>query len=125
MSIRVRHRGLVKVVCLVGEFTVGRHLGQPLDLQGRPVDDLRETLMDLVDGGYNKIVLDLSLVTFIDSAGLGELVACKKRTAERGGDIKLLQPPRRIHELLAMTLLTRIFEVFDSEDDAIASFGAA
>ncbi|MGD8375719.1 MAG: STAS domain-containing protein [Acidobacteriota bacterium] len=122
MPIEVRHHGPVKVVRLIGEFTVGRQLAKPVDLQGRPVDDLSETLTALLDGGFNQIVLDLSLVTFIDSAGLGELVASKKRTAERGGDIKLLSPARRVHELLAMTLLTRVFEIYRSEDDAIASF---
>ena len=122
MAIAIRSRNDVQVVSLTGEFTVGRHLGQSLDLQGRLLDDLRSTLIGLLDQGHRNILLDLGRVTFIDSVGLGELVACKKRTVQRGGDIKLLQPARRVRELLVLTVLTRIFEIFEDEDAAVASF---
>ena len=55
-------------------------------------------------------------------AGLGELVACKKRIAERGGDIKLLRPVGQVHKLLVMTLLTSLFEVYQDEEAAVSSF---
>jgi anti-sigma B factor antagonist len=123
MPIRVRTVDQVQIVELTGDFTIGGSaLGRPLDLQGRPMDDLGEVLADLFDRGQRRIVLDLRHVTFIDSAGLGELVASKKRALERGGDIKILQPAKRVRELLVMTLLTRIFEIYEDEAGAIRSF---
>jgi anti-sigma B factor antagonist len=123
MPIRVRSAGQVQIVELSGDFTIGRSsLAKPLDLQGRPMDDLGEVLSALFDRGFRQILLDLRHVTFIDSAGLGELVASKKRALERGGDIKILRPAQRVHELLVMTLLTRIFEIHEDEAAAVRSF---
>jgi anti-sigma B factor antagonist len=108
-----------------GDFTVGSPpMARPLDLQGRRLEDLGIYLTGLLDQGHRKIVLDLQGVGFVDSAGLGELVACKKRTAERGGDIKLLRPVGQVQKLLVMTLLIRMFEVFQDEAEAVDSFGA-
>jgi anti-sigma B factor antagonist len=67
-------------------------------------------------------VLDLDQVTFLDSAGLGELIACRKRTLEKGGDIVLLRPTGRVRQLLDMLRLTQVFRVFDDEPDALNSF---
>ncbi len=106
-----------------GDFTVGRQLGRPLDLKGEPLHDLRETMEALLSKGHTKIVMNLEGVRFIDSAGLGELVACKKRSVERGGDIKILSPVGQVKDLLIMTLLTEIFEIFEDEEEAVRSFG--
>jgi anti-sigma B factor antagonist len=123
MPIHVRTVGQVQIVELTGDFTIGGStLGRPLDLKGRPLDDLGVVLSDLFDRGQLRIILDLRHVTFIDSAGLGELVASKKRALERGGDIKILQPAKRVRELLVMTLLTRVFEIHEDEAKAIGSF---
>ena len=123
MPIHVRTVHQVQIVELTGDFTIGgSKIGRPLDLQGRPMDDLGVVLGDLFDRGQRRILLDLRHVTFIDSAGLGELVASKKRALERGGDIKILQPAKRVRELLVMTLLTRIFEIYEDEAQAIQSF---
>ena len=67
-------------------------------------------------------MLDLAGVSFLDSAGLGELIACKKRTVERGGDIRLLRPTGKVRDLLEMLSVTKIFKVFDDEPAALASF---
>lgn len=123
MPIHVRSAGRVQIVEVTGDFTLGNSsLARPLDLQGRPLDDLGESLSLLFDRGHANILLDLRHVTFIDSSGLGELVASKKRALERGGDIKILRPGKRVRELLAMTLLTRIFEIYEDEAAAVASF---
>jgi len=123
MSIRVRAVEQVQIVELTGDFSVGGGtLAKPLGLQGRRLDDLGAALADLLDQGHRRIVLDLRHVTFIDSAGLGELVAAKKRALERGGDIKILQPAKKVRELLVMTLLTRIFEIYEDQAAAISSF---
>lgn len=125
MGITVRERSGVQIVRLVGDFTVGRHLGNPRDLQGRPLDDLRQTIEDLLQHDRARIVLDLEKVRFIDSAGLGELIACKKRAQERSGDIKILHPGPQVEEVLVLTLLTQVFEIYKSEGDAVASFTSA
>jgi anti-anti-sigma factor len=67
-------------------------------------------------------VLDLEKVRFMDSAGLGELVAWKKRTVQLGGDVRLLRPRHGVRELLELTTLTRIFQIFDDAAEAVASF---
>jgi anti-sigma B factor antagonist len=123
MPIHVRTVDQVQIVELTGDFTIGGStLSRPLDLQGHPLDDLGVVLADLFDRGQRRILLDLRHVTFIDSAGLGELVAAKKRALERGGDIKILQPAKRVHDLLVMTLLTRVFEIYEDQATAIRSF---
>ena len=123
MSLKTRSVGDVRIIQMDGDFTVGPGpMARALDLQGHRLEDLGTYLTDLLDRGHLKIVLDLSQVSFIDSAGLGELVACKKRTAERGGDIKLLRPAGQVHRLLVMTLLTRLFEVYQDEGTAVESF---
>jgi len=123
MSISVHARGDVSIVELKGEFTLGSGaLTQPLDLRGQRLSDLGRTLGLLLEQGRRKILLDLAGVSFLDSAGLGDLIACKKRTMEGGGDIRLLRPAGKVRDLLEMLSLTRIFQIFDDEKAALASF---
>lgn len=125
MPLSVRTRGDVSIIELKGEFTIGHTgLSQPLDLRGRRLSDLGETLHRLLENGERNILLDLSGVSFLDSAGLGELISCKKRTAEKGGDIRLLHPNGKVRDLLEMLSLGRIFRIFDDEPAALASFSA-
>lgn len=123
MPISVRTDGDVRIIELKGEFTIdGDGLSHPLDLRGRRLSDLGETLRGLLDQGCRRIVLDLGQVTFLDSAGLGELIACRKRTVEKGGDIVLLRPTGKVRHLLDMLHLTQVFRIFDDEPDALKSF---
>jgi anti-sigma B factor antagonist len=125
MGISIRQDGEVRVIQMSREITLGRgRLGRAVDLKGRPLDDLSGTLQDLVQSGQTKLILDLSEVAFIDSAGLGELIAFKKRTKEAGGDIKLLKPTRRVFELLDILRLTSVFEVYTDEREAVEAFKA-
>lgn len=123
MAATVRMEGNVSIVQLAGEFTLGRSvLARPLDLHGHRLEDLGQTLAGLLDQGRSRIVLDLEKVRFMDSAGLGELVAWKKRAVERGGDVRLLRPRDRVRELLELTALTRVFAIFETEAEAVAGF---
>lgn len=123
MPIHVRSAGRVQIVEPEGDVTLGgSSLGRPLDLLGRPLEDLGGVLAELFDRGCARVILDLRHVNFIESAGLGALVAAKKRALERGGDIKILQPGKRVRELLELTLLTRVFEIHEDEGTAVASF---
>jgi anti-sigma B factor antagonist len=123
MPIAVRSHGDVRIIELKGEFTLDAGgLVRPLDLRGQRVADLGETLRRVLDQGCRKLLLDLEKVTFLDSAGLGELVASRKRTLERGGDIHLLRPVGKVRDLLEILCLNRMFRIFDDEDLALASF---
>jgi anti-sigma B factor antagonist len=125
MPISVHAHDDISIVELKGEFTLGTGgLTQSLDLRGQRLSDLGQTLRLLLEQGRRKILLDLAGVSFLDSAGLGDLIACKKRTMEGGGDIRLLRPTGKVRDLLEMLYLTRIFQVFDDEAAALASFDA-
>lgn len=111
LSIQVRHEGDITVVSLSGE----------LDTYSCP--NLRQAVAELVDKGHLKVVLNLEQVEYIDSAGLGTLVGNLKRVSERGGQLKLVNCNSQIQKVFNITGLVRIFEQYDSESDAISSFG--
>jgi len=122
MPISVRHHGDVRILDLEGDFTLGRPLVQPLDLKGEHAQDLAGHIGALLDAGHNSIILNLARLRFIDSSGLGELIACRKRTLAKGGDIKLLNPGGQVHQVLVLTLLADVFDVYDDETNAVAAF---
>ena len=98
-----------------------------LDLGGRltlgdAVSDLRNRLQDLIRDGKSKLVLNLADVSYIDSTGLGTLVMMNTSVQKAGGSAKLLNLNKRTIELMVMTKLTTIFEIFDDESSAINSF---
>ncbi|MDE2658912.1 MAG: STAS domain-containing protein [Acidobacteriota bacterium] len=98
-----------------------------LQLNGRLVDghgdqELREAVDVLLDSGRTRIVVDLSGVSAIDSAGLGELVACARRVARAGGALKALHPRERVVHVMNIARVLPLFEVFETEDQAVASF---
>ena len=105
----------------VGDVTI-------LALEGRLVLDegdvaLRDYINRIVDQGRVKIVLDMRNVTRLDSAGIGMLVSKFLTACRRGGRLKLLQLTIRGDHLLDITKLSTVFEIFESEDEAIRSFG--
>ena len=123
MGVKVRRSAGVVLLELEGEFTYSSGgLGRPLGLKGNRLEDIRGALEDVLREGHTKVILDLARVNFLDSAGLGELVRCKKRVAEQGGDVKLLRPTGRVREMLDLVFLSRIFEIHQDEDAAIRSF---
>jgi anti-sigma B factor antagonist len=79
----------------------------------------------MVRGGETRIVVNLREVNYIDSGGLGLLVACYTRASRADATIVLATPSSRIYELLLVTNLITIFDIFDSEAEAIASFAVA
>jgi len=98
-----------------------------LDISGRIVlgdgaKDLSRKIAELLTEGHNKILLNLTEVTYVDSSGLGELVSSYGSVARAGGKIKLLNIQPRIAELLKMTKLHTLFECFSGESQAVASF---
>lgn len=98
-----------------------------LDLSGRliagePIAGLREKVRELSDSGKLNIILNLEKVDYIDSTGLGGLVICFTNTKKAGGALKILNLSRRNVELLILTKLTTVFELFDDEQEAVNSF---
>lgn len=100
-----------------------------LDLEGRiTIGDSSVTLRDLVrdevNQGKKKLLLNLAGCTYIDSAGLGELISAFTTVKNRGGELKLLNLTKRIHDLMQITKLYTVFDIYDNEATAVASFGA-
>ncbi len=110
----VREAGNVYVVDLSGRITLGEASGL-----------LRETIKDLMSGDKKNILLNLADVSYIDSSGLGELVGGFATVSNRGGKLKLVNVQKRVHELMQVTKLYTVFEIFPDEPSAIRSFQKA
>ena len=111
MKATVRNIGDVWVVDLSGKITIG---------EGDVI--LREKVQDLLESGQMQVLLNLEKVSYMDSAGIGELVACYKRAKEKGGNVKLLNPSGKVYDLLQLTKLEEVFESFKTEKEALVSF---
>lgn len=100
-----------------------------IDLKGKLVAEgaqrLKDKVNSLVFQGRTQIVLNLGEVSQIDSTGLGEIVACLTTVTRGGGKLKLSNVAKRNQDLLTITKLATVFETFDSEVEAVRSFGAA
>lgn len=84
---------------------------------------LRDRFKERLGAGERRFVFDMTEVPCLDSAGVGELVACVKRACERGGTIKLVAAVEsKTRQILTLTGLDRVFELFDTEREAVASF---
>jgi anti-sigma B factor antagonist len=83
---------------------------------------LRGRVRELVESGCRRIILNMADVTHIDSSGIGELIAAYTTVGAAGGEMKLLNLAKRVHEVLNITKLCTIFEMFEDEASAIGSF---
>jgi len=101
----------VAVVDMSGRITLG---------EGSVV--LRDTIRDLIGKGQKKILLNLGDVTYIDSSGIGELVSAFTAVRREGGELKLLNLTKKVHDLLQITKLYTVFDIKDDETTAIKSF---
>jgi anti-sigma B factor antagonist len=86
---------------------------------------LRDAVRDLLSKGSKQILLNLGDVTYIDSSGIGELVSAFTTVRNQGGDLKLLNLTKKIHDLLQITKLYTVFDVKEDEASAVASFARA
>jgi anti-sigma B factor antagonist len=82
-----------------------------------------QTVRRVLDEGRTRLVLNLADVPYIDSSGLGAIAHAYTSAWRRGGELKLLHVKHRNRHLLTVTKLITVFDVFDSEDDAVRSFG--
>jgi anti-sigma B factor antagonist len=111
LDIQERDREGITMLDLDGRLTVGNEMGT-----------YREAMQKLIAAGKHSIILNMQKVDYVDSTGLGALVMTYTTLNKAGGKIKLLNLTRRSIELLVMTKLTTIFEVFDEEQNAVNSF---
>src|SRR6201986_85494 len=114
MKVNNRQVDGVTIVDMSGRITLG---------EGSVV--LRDSIRDLIGKGQKKILLNLGDVTYIDSSGIGELVSAFTAVRREGGELKLLNLTKKVHDLLQITKLYTVFDVKDDEASAVASFARA
>lgn len=112
LIVKTRDSGAVAIVDLNGKIILGDECNV-----------LREQVKTLLAANRKKIVLNLGEVSFIDSAGVGTLVAAFTSAKAQGGELKMANLTKRFKETLQITRLLTVFEVYDSEAEAVASFG--
>lgn len=113
LKMSTRETNGIVIIDLSGRLTMGEACAA-----------LRDEVRDQAAQGSLKILLNLADVTYIDSAGLGELTAAYTSIKNRGGALKLLSLTKRVHDLMQITKLYTVFDVYDVERDAIASFAS-
>jgi anti-sigma B factor antagonist len=112
LTIKVRRVGDVAVLDLEGKITLGENTGI-----------LRDELRSLLAQGTKHIVLNMANVSYVDSAGLGELVGAYTTAANQGGSVALLHLQSKMRDLLQITKLYTVFVIFEDEHTAVSSFG--
>jgi len=111
LKVSTRQVDGVSIVDCSGRITLG---------EGSVV--LRDTVKDLLAKGQKKILLNLGDVNYIDSSGIGELVSAYTTVKNQGGELKLLNLTKKVHDLLQITKLYTVFDVKDDEATAVKSF---
>ena len=112
MELEQRIVGNVAIITVTGDIT--------LDKGGDVL--LKDKVQSLHQQAHTHLLIDLSGVAYVDSAGLGQLVQAYATTKTRGGELKLLNVTKRLRDLLVVTKLLTVFESFDDEASALASF---
>ena len=112
MTIGERSVGDVTVVDVGGRITIQEG-----------ADQFRDLTRDLIRQGRVKLVLNLREVPYIDSTALGEIIRSYTSVIRKGGSVKLLNVSAHVHQLFVMTRLLSVFDLFDSETEAVKSFG--
>lgn len=112
MEIEERSSGNVTILDLRGKLTIGD--GDEL---------LKDKINSLVQQGQVRILLNLADVPYVDSAGLGQMVSSFRTVTRSGGALRLLNLTARIEEVLTITKLLTVFDTYESESEALASFG--
>ncbi len=111
LNITERQAGDITILDMDGKVTIG---------EGSVA--LRGTIRRLLGEGKKKILLNLGNVGYVDSSGIGELVSSFTAVNKESGSLKLLNLTQKIQDLLAITKLLTVFDVYDSEADALSSF---
>lgn len=113
MQVEQRIQGNVAIITVTGDITLNKG-GDVL---------LKDKVQSLIQQGNKNIVIDLGGVSYVDSAGLGELVHAYATTKNKGGSLKLLNVTKKLRDLLIVTKLLTVFDTYDNESAALSSFG--
>ena len=113
MQIDIQVVNDVAILRIDGDITLGR---------GADVM-LKDKVYSLLQDGHRKLLLDLGKVSYVDSAGRGQLVAVHASTARQGATLKLLNVAKKLRDLLVVTRLLVVFDTYENEPEALASFG--
>jgi anti-sigma B factor antagonist len=111
MDVSKRQVGDVTILDLKGKITIGTG-----DVQ------LRNAVQDVMNSGANKVLINMRGVSTIDSSGIGELVSAYTTATNRGAKLKLYELPDKVSDILTITQLITVFDVYDNEGDAVRSF---
>jgi anti-sigma B factor antagonist len=111
MNLQIDERGNVILIQIMEER-----------LDAHNSTDLKTRMLDLFEEGKNNMVVDLGGVRFVDSSGLGALVSGFKNASARNGNLKLASLQPQVQSMFELTRLHRVFEIFNSSEDALASF---
>lgn len=112
MKITTRTNGDVQILDCSGKITLG---------EGTMA--VRNRVRDILQSDGKKIILNLADVSYIDSSGIGELVSTYTTVTSNGGQLKILNLNKKVKELLTITKLLTVFQIFDDEKTAVDSFG--
>ena len=111
MTIETRTSGPVTILDIHGKITIGEGSAE-----------VRNMVRELLQAGKKDILLNLGDVSYVDSSGIGELVSSFTTVSNQGGQLKLLSLTKKLKELLAITKLLTVFDSYENEQDALASF---
>jgi anti-sigma B factor antagonist len=106
-TIKVRQIGSVVVLDVAGRLVFGE------------VEEIRDTISRLLEAGSRSFILNLSRVSYMDSAGLGQTIAAYTSVTRRGGRVVLLNPSKQTNQLLQIAKLVTVFDVYGDESDAL------
>jgi anti-sigma B factor antagonist len=112
MQLEQRNVGDIAIVKVVGDITLNKG-GDIL---------LKDKINSLLQQGTKNVLLDLGAVSYVDSAGLGQLVHVHTTTTHHGGKLKLLNLSKRLNDLLVVTKLATVFDSYEDEAEALASY---
>jgi anti-anti-sigma factor len=111
MDVNKRQAGDVTILDLKGKITIGAG-----DVQ------LRNAVQEVMNAGASKVLINMAGVSTIDSSGIGELVSAYTTATNRGAKLKLMNLPAKVSDILTITQLITVFDVYDSEAEGIKAF---
>lgn len=111
MKIEKRKKGDVTILDLKGKILIGEG-----------IDELRESINNVIKADEKKLLLNFDQVPYLDSTGLGEVVRSYTSLKKEGGVVKIINLTQKVKDLLSVTKLITVFETFEDEDEAVNSF---
>ena len=112
MTTNIRQTGTITILDVSGRIVLGEETAA-----------LRSLLSDLLSKGHGKILFNLGEVEYIDTSGLGFLISALAGIRKQGGEVKLLNLTKKVQDVMQITKLYTVFDIFDNEERALKAFG--